>query len=447
MGLLALFNRFKKLFKPFEIDDTKYRNFVDNIIPSLKFGDVICAERFNNDLEMEDMGDGHTTGPFVVISFDNDKIIGAYCTTSASRYNSFLLGENYNLFQRQTYVDVYRLKTIDADAYLYKSEHKLRTSDMNRIKKKLTLMHKTITYDDFGLTKEFNEKFDVTYDIGDVVAYNGQTHIIVGKKENDVFQLIPIANYDSKRSYIDFSKVTLDYSNIKENTSPHFHYLNTIATPHLKIILNKYKEYLTRKKEIISNQDKALDRGCLIFAFGGLYYVYGINGNIANAFAVKKTLLVDDMITVGGKKFLPIFDNARDINIKTDKYKILGVASESEMDQIKDAKKSYKKTIKDIKEKSNGKRHKYNFLVSLKDNITIRYIICGEDDNNYSVISVSGLLLGHDILVYTIPKSEVVKAFYITNDELRTVKKRLQESSSNKSSSNALKRIMGNSRN
>lgn len=102
MGLLALIRKKKECFSEDTIkNDPKYRNFIDNIIPSLKFGDIIYAERFNNDIEKEWMGEGHTTGPFIVISFDGDKVVGAYCTSNPNVKGGFEIGEYYYLFSRE----------------------------------------------------------------------------------------------------------------------------------------------------------------------------------------------------------------------------------------------------------------------------------------------------------------------------------------------------------
>lgn len=442
MRLLSFFTKFKKLFKK-EIseDKLKYNNFVENVIPSLNFGDVIYAERFKSDIEKQQMGEGHETGPFVVVSFDNDKIIGAYCTSTETIKGGFEIGEDYDLFRRnkKSYATVFFMRTIDSEAFLQKSLQPLNYSDINKLKKKLCLTDK-IQYDDFGLIKDLKIDVKADFEIGDVVSLGEHSYIIIKKNENDNFLILPTSNYNPHHSFVDFSKVRIDYSNAMEVEKTNFYYLNSISKTQMLIILNNYNNYKKMKDELINNKDKKLDRGCLINIFDNYYYyVYGIEGNIANTFAVER-VPSDESILITGKEYSPIYDNLKDIDIKSDTYTIIGVASEQEMVQIKEERKKYKKVQKEeTNKKNNSKKQIKNkritlsigTVVCLKRDITSKYIICNKENNVYHLISVSALLKDKKIVNDMLPKSSIKRANNITSIELKLIKRKLEELGNN----------------
>lgn len=448
MGLLALIHKKKECFSEDTIkNDPKYRNFIDNIIPTLKFGDIIYAERFNNDMQKEWMGEGHTTGPFIVVSFDGDKVVGAYCTSNPNIKGGFEIGEYYYLFSRnkRSYATLLNLKTIDAEAFISKHEKRLSLTDINRLKKKICLTKTKYKYDDFCLEKDLDVDFNIEFEIGDVVSDGKNNYIIVGKTEDNKYVIIPINNYDYCYSFIDFSIAKIEYSSIKEIEKNNLIYLNSIPKSQMIIIMSKYNDYLKMKTSIINSETKKLERGCLINSTEGLYYVFGIEGNTANSFAVKKTKIIEGSISIAGKMYIPCYEKTKDFDIKLKAYDILNVASEMEMDKIKEDKKSYKKNKK---EASTSKKIKHGddskisgeLLVCLKENTSIRYIIYNEQEQAYSLIPVSPLLNG-EISTLNLPKTAVIKTNNITTEELKIIKRNLERIQSGKLAKKLLKKL------
>lgn len=444
MGLLALI---KKRRECFDIDtiknEPKYRDFVDNVIPSLKFGDIIYAERFNNEMEKEEMGEGHTTGPFIVISFDGDKVVGAYCTSNPNVKGGFEIGEYYNLFNREkrSYVSLLYSKTIDAEAYISKYEKSLSLTDINRLKKKICLTNRKYEYDDFCLKKDLNVYFDVYFEIGDVVSYEKSNYIIVDKTDNK-YVIIPINDYDSCYSFIDFSVAKIEYSNINKVEENNFIYLNSVHKSQLMIIMSQYNNYLKMKNSIMNNETKKLERGCLINGYDGLFYVFGIEGNIANSFAVKKTKLTEGTISIAGKRYIPCYEKIKDFDIKLKSYDIINVASEIEMNKIKELKKSYKKCKKETTTDNKNKYSKTDGLVvCLKENNLIRYIIYNEEEQEYILVPVEPLLSNGEISVLNLPKSAVIKTKDLTPVEITTIEINLARVQNGKLSKRLLKKI------
>lgn len=455
MGLLSLFSKIKSFFnKNITEEELKHNDFVENVIPSLKFGDIIYAERFINDIEKKQMGEGHNTGPFVVISFDEDKIIGAYCTSTETVRGGFEIGEGYELFHRnkKTYATVFYMRTIDYEAYLHNASQHLNINDINKLKKKICLTNK-IQYDDFGLLKDLETDINIDYEIGDIVTCGGPTYIIVEKNDDDKFIIMPIKKCNPHHSYIDFSKVRIDYSNTKEVEKKDLYYLNSVNQAQMIVIMNNYNNYKKMKDEIINKKAKKLDRGCLINAFNNLYYVYGIEGNIANTFVVKKTSSCKKYVVITGEKYIPLYEKTNDIDIKSDTYTIIGLASEKEMDYIKEAKKNYKKTkkeeearknIKIIKQPKKNNKNKLSIgtIVCLKNDITSKYIICNEENNIYDLISLPQLLFEEEIVNIKLPKYSVRKVNNITSIELKIIKRKLEELGNKELSNEIAKNII-----
>ena len=447
MGLLKFIKKIRKRFCVDIIEnDPKYMYFKDSVIPSLKFGDIIYAERFNNDIEKESMGEGHTSGPFIVLSFDGDKVVCAYCTSNSYAKGSFQIGEDYNLFYRakNTYATLFKLKTIDSEAYLSKHEKSLSEMDINRIKKKLCLTSSIYTYDDFGLEKDLNINFDVQFEVGDVVRYEKQCYIIIDKKDNDNYLLIPIANYDYCYSFIDFSESKIDYTVSKEAKKNKMFYRNSIPNSQMIFVMKQYKDYIKMKNKPLVDDKKKLDRGCLLQADDGLYYVFGITGNTANSFYVRCVNIGDRAISIAGKKYMPNYGRTRDFDINGKGYAILKIATEEEMDAIKASRKNYKKVKKESNSNSksiNSKNNVGNVFVCLIDNETSRYMIYTENNNSYCVITVSSLLSGGNLEITELPKYMVKRTDNITTNELRTIKNNLLRANSSKLSKKLLNKL------
>ena len=446
MSLLEFIDKIKNHFSVSSIqDDPKYKTFVDEVIPSLKFGDIVYAERFDNDIQKKQMGEGHNTGPFIVLSIDGDRIVGAFCTSNPNYKGAFQVGEYYNLFFRRknSYATLLNSKTIDAEAFFHKHDNSLREFDKKRIMKKLCLTNSDYFYNDFCLVKKLKVDFDVEFEIGDVVYYNNYSHIIIGR-ETDQYVIIPIHNYDPRYSFVDSSVQKIDYSNAIVVDKNSLVYLNSMLESQLSVVLKNYKEHLKKKNDECKKEIKTIDRGYLLNTTDGLYYVFGVTGNMANSFAVKRVNVMDGAISIAGKKYMPSYENTRDFDMKIKNYAILSIASDEEMNQIKEAKKSYKRSIH-LDSKPNQNISGYTF-VCLCDNETSRYMVYREHDDTYSVITLSSLLSGGELEMTQLPKSIVKSTKKITYDELRTIRSNLVKRNNDKMSRKLLQLLYNNTK-
>ena len=432
MAIQSILDRLKDGFDTDSFkDDPLYRDFAENVIPSLKLGDIVYADRFNNEIQKEDMGPRHNYSPFVVLSIDGDKIVAAYCTSNPDCKGAFRIGEFYDLFKpgRRTYTTLLRSKTIDAESHVRKHSKSLNWFDIKRIQKKISLGNTRYTYDDFCLTKDLDLSFDVDFEVGDVVTFRNRSYIVVDVNENGTFKIIPIEGYDPRYSNIDFSKARIEYAGVWEVSRDNLSYVNSLSRPQMDIILANYSDYMRKRNTI--TESETLARGCLInYADAGLYYVYGVEGKRANAFALKRTNLFDGTISITGRRYMPNYEDVKSIDISGDNFNILGVASEAEMDKIKEAKKHYKKTKEEFASRGKHEKAKTRELqgvlfVCLSNNVTSRYLVCEDLGEVYNAIPVSSLLAGERTSVAVLPKSIVMKTNNITKDELRLIKKNI----------------------
>ena len=436
MGLLAFF---KKIFGKKLLKDPKYINFVENILPDLKFGDVIYADRFFNEDEKKYMGMYHCTGPFVVITTIEDKIIGAYCTSSQTRKGTIQLCEDYDIFHRNknTYVIVSDIRAIDYESFIDKYEEKLNEDDLNKIKKRLVL-NKCNKYSYFGVRSDFNFDVKTDYEVNDVVSC-GYTPYVIIDIINDELILLPIYYYNSKNSHLDISKVKIDYFNVKKHSKEGLYYLNTIPNSQMRVILGNYRNFLNSKNEMLNSANK-LYRGCLIETFDGLYYVYGTLSNVANTFEVSKTNEdIEDAIVISGKKYKPNYLNNVDVDMKIMNYTIVDVASEYETTKIKEARKSYKKTHKDSIELLS--KPLIGTIMHLKKDITKKYIMFYAHKGIYTAVSLDSLFNKNKIETVLISKKELKKMTNITAIELRVIQRKLLELGNKKLAESVLKKM------
>ena len=437
MKITNIFKRIVSIFKrkkeeP-DQDEIKHTNFVNKIIPSLKFGDIIFAERFNNDIEKDEMGEGHQTGPYVVLGFDDDRVIGAYCTSKGRANHLMKLGEEKNYINAdiETFVDLQHTKTIDSYAFVFDTNKSLNAADIKRIKKRIT-QNVGIHYNDFGLIKHKVFNFNQKFDEGDIVCNNDNCYIIVKVLPKHKYELLRIDNHNIVYPIIDFSKVKIDYFNPVEMEQYLLNYKNSIIAKQTKIVIDKYNDYKNREKSITKAKEKTLERGCLVEFNKQTYYVYGIEGNKANTFKVVQNNNVNFHILITDIKYNPYFNESLDIDIKNDNYKVLAVASEKEIDDIREKKKGYFKRRPYLNKVTETKPVFKNnkdtgSIVCLRNDITSRYIIIDIVKNKYKVISLNTLVNKNLIMEYELDKKLFRPDKNITSIELNVIKRKLIE--------------------
>ena len=410
MKLPLIIRKIKELFSKKKVD-TKYIEFVEKILPSLKFGDIIYAERFNSDIEKEKLGEDHSSGPFVVVSVDNDKIVGAYLTSSDNpKYNIFQIGMGYKLFQREkkSYLSS-NLKTIDYIAFKGQKDKSLNYYDCLRLKKRFSL-NDIIYYDDFGLKKELKLDFNVNFDVGDVVGYENSKYLIISKKD-EKFEIIPFLNQNIDLRITDFSNVKMDnYTilNVKENKLKYYSSMSN------KDFYEIEKEYERSKKANV---------GDIVKVSCGLYYIYDVTCNVANSFFIEKKVRTKGY-KIKGREYELYFDSTKSFDIDEANYELKKHASDEEKKEIELERKEYLKTHRDSIEIIRNKHRMLGKFVCLQENESRKYFILGEEARTYTVLALDKLKENHMIDICFIAKS-ITKEIDIDKEELELIKKEL----------------------
>ncbi len=407
--------------------------FETDIVPTFKFGDIIFAERFCSDIDKDIMGDGHTTGPYVVIGTDRDRIIGCYCTSTESHRGNIEIGEGYQLFDRnkKSYVDTCgNIKTIDEKAFLGRHHTSLNELDQKKLLKALTLNGERYYYD-FGKARKVEFDQETRFEAGDVVLCNNNHYLILRQfKNQDRFEVIPIKGYNEHHASVDFSEVDVYYDKKMILDVRDITYLNTIDRDHFAIILTNYQTFSIRESEISRQINKnEISVGALVKFNDNLYYITSVENDVAHGFFIRKGEFNSKYQVMLRKKNCQIFfDTPCDININDDNYNVKNVAYEDEMDQVRNLKKDYFKKHKvkeDVPKKTNRGLVVGDFVYN-PINLTDIYLIVAINGKEMTVVPIKKLA-SNKIEYLTFGFRGFKKYHSITAIEMNMIKNKLAE--------------------
>jgi len=378
------------------IANNKKTYFLETILPSLKFGDIVFAERFNTEKQKKKMGEGHDSGPYIVVGKDNDKIIGCYCTSTENGSGNFCIGEDYELFYRKknTYATRYNIKTIDYISFMNKYRLSLNNADIKKLLKMLVI-NPDIKYSDLGVIKPLVLDAEVKLEEGDIFKYTGINYLILEECE-DSFLCVPLTNYNIHLSKINFANGTLDFDRVTHIQKNVKSFVNTIPNIHYQIILKRYSAYLRGKLEKLKlKKSNVIERGSLIKTNDKYAYVYGKEANVLNAFLVKLNCQGEDILRISDINFLPEFNEEISVVQDDTDIKVIAVADKNEMDFIKSKRQSYFKVLKkEEKNKNLSKQFEVGNIIMTKNKVPIRYIVISIINENINTIEFDSLVSG-----------------------------------------------------
>lgn len=379
-----------------EMDDARY-NFLYNVLPESDFGDVILAKRYDFENEKEKFKSGHDIGLFVVVGRDKDILICCYCTSVENKKKFFALAEGYKLFnEKKTFATVFNIKTIDENSYI-RRVGKLNQDDKERLIKNLKFHNRT--YTDLGKRKTLELMYNPKISIRDVVKKNHNCYLVLDVVDNKLI-LLKLNNYDTNISVIDFTKVTFDYNDVILSDRNSYSYVNTISKKQYVAIAKGYCIYKRRIEEVKNANDKRfLKRGFVINYNGKYYYVFNINGSVANTFEIVPNDGKNTFLVINNIHFTPSYGNILNINIKDDKYRVITALDDSKMDKINEARKKYLKTVK----AGNNNMHKIHTfdigdIVENTENYGMKYIVIGIYEDIIITISLYHFIKDNQII-------------------------------------------------
>ena len=187
-------------------------------LSKLLIGDIVWANRYESDEEREQILKGHEIGPYIIIGFEKDEPIGVYAT-SRNKKEFLLLGKIIG--EKNTYINVSKMKKITEENYRGKVPCTLSNDNLLKIKKKI--------YGE-GNSDYFSTE-DISYGVGDILKSKHGYYFIIDILEGK-YIYSKIDSYSFYLNQIDFGryKFNLISSALKGR------YVNTISSEQLKVI-------------------------------------------------------------------------------------------------------------------------------------------------------------------------------------------------------------------
>ncbi len=339
-------------------------------LSKLLIGDIVWANRYESDEEREQILKGHEIGPYIIIGFEKDEPIGVYAT-SRNKKEFLLLGKIIG--EKNTYINVSKMKKITEENYRGKVPCTLSNDNLLKIKKKI--------YGE-GNSDYFSTE-DISYGVGDILKSKHGYYFIIDILEGK-YIYSKIDSYSFYLNQIDFGryKFNLISSALKGR------YVNTISSEQLKVIKAQYKEYLTLEKAKMTNQ---LDVGYVVLYRSSYYYVSSICRDQYTLVLLQEASKHDtDTIGMEDLYFHPVFDYTIEIN-KRNHYSIFAVTEDKTREKFKELKLNYKRNLKLEKQELIKRKKQLEELNLLKNTYSVGSII-----ENEAYFKVRFLVVGYN---------------------------------------------------
>ena len=163
-----------------------------------------------------------------------------------------------------------------------------------------------------------------------------------------------------------------------------------------------------------------INRGFIIKIDYDMYYVYGITSNIINTFLIFELNKPNEKsVLINNKNYMLCFQNEYNFDIKTTDYQVVAIASEADINKIKQIKKDFNKNR--TKEKPNHKQLMMCDIVSRKNDYWSRYLIIGMHSSKLLTIDVNELINNNRIIYDHLKYSDVSKCNNISSIELDVI--------------------------
>ena len=371
---MKFLNKLKHLLNKIFNNKTKLKNILDDV----NEGDIIWVKRYKNRKIKKTIPDGHKEGPMIVLKKRDNKLICSYGTSVYHDGYYEINSIEYNL-SKKTFFRLKDLSIVDNKMFIKKLSA-LREQDMNNILKQLKI-NKGNYYEIDG---EFH-KIPVPFECGDIIKKD-QHYIIIDIVDSN-FVCVPIkkivADLKRKLNFNDFRY--LDYSKIVSiKKSQDIKFINRVSSDIFLFILKKQNEYIKN----IENK-KTVQRGSVIIKDKKFYYIYGEEGQEWFVFEINKLKSEEfkKVIIINNQLFYTNYQETK-IN-KKEEYNPFLLASDSEIDSIKENRKSYNR----------NKKNNYDVCtigdiiepISSKDK---RYIVIAVCKKTYECLSINKLKNG-----------------------------------------------------
>ena len=412
-----LLNKFSEIIdlqddtiKKFFNENLSNDNNTENILSTIQVGDIIWAKRYNNEQEKEKIPEGHQEGPFIILGILPEGFIGCPGTSTVPKEEvldkCIQLDDDY-LLPKQTYFKFFSNRFVSKDAFMYKIDV-LNDHDKNRLFKSIKLK-KCSHYE----IENNIEQFYIPLEAGDIISNTNGIYLMI-IDESEKFLCLQLNEYHPNKNFVDLNKLNFDnlvwIKNDKNNK-----FVNFVDNTRLMAILKKHKEYLEN-----TNNQTNIQRGSLIIKNDKYYYIYGECSENWLMFEVFiKNNEEFDELTIKNQKFYTNYKSTMTIPKDSQDITPLLLAVPTEIDEIKNLKKSYKSRHKTENKKVVKKNSiKIGSIIKNCKFKNERFIIRSILDSLYECLSINDIRYGiyHP---YTFEKKDTT---YCQNRELFGIK-------------------------
>lgn len=347
---------------------------LQEILNSSNIGDIIWAKRYGTEDGKDTIEYGHREGPFIVIG-KSDKGLVCFKGSSVELIsNFFCLSElNYENLTKTTYFKLGYYVIIDDFSFIRKIGN-LNDNDLNMLYNKLKKIFRCYNYNDSYIEIKLPPK------IGDIVSYDNKNYAILDLDLDN----ITLARVEEKTSILkqnlNVSSVkNIDFSNVLTiKSDSDIYYINVLDNNLLLYFLKLFSEY--QKYIKIKNIPQ---RGSIIEIDKRIYYIYGTTGQDFDAFEIlNRNIIGFDCLEINNNIFCT---NYTDIKIdKASDFNVLYLATDDEVEMIKQRKKSFKKGYQDSFVSG-------EVIINKNDN-TRNIILKRKSENIFTCVSVNSLI-------------------------------------------------------
>lgn len=381
-------NGFKKLIEWFKKIVRKNEKIEENeIYNSIQTKDIIWAKRYSNENEKNNILEGHQEGPFLVLGKCEKGLICSHGTGTMplSHYSHKyieLSNAEYSKICKDTYFRTVEFELINEDRFI-KPWDVINDKDYNafilKAKRERTTIYK----------KDYERYYiDLILQPSDLIAYNFKSYLVLNVLENQIL-CVPFnfknPNVNKEQlDKIDFSKMIYLDKNID------YKYISVLNEKLFYGVLIKQNKYL----ENLKNQS-ITQRGSVINKDNLIYYIYGEIGNLWQTFNITDENCNNhtNSISICQKCYYTNYEN---INIdKKASFETIGLASEEEIEMIKNKKKSYKKVNNKNEAKIKPKKFQEGDIIYNKNyDKNERFIVINRYNTIYNCISINNIING-----------------------------------------------------
>ena len=356
---------------------------INVLLENVQIGDIIWTKRYKTEDDKKNIPLGHDEGPALVLGKCRHGLICSGGMGTIPRNMGLFYKFNPNDYQRlskDTYFSIFKFDIIDDIRYI-KTIGSAKKTDFEKMLLKIKRNKTVYCY--------FNDErylIDLFLQCSDIISYDNNKYIVLDILDDKILCLPfdyrgqVIKSRDLEK--IDFSKITYLAQNID------YQIIDTINETLYKSILIKYRKYLDYLEKI-----KIPQRGSVIVKNHIIYYIYGEMGENWLVFDISEEEWEHfDEIIIGKKKF---YTNYEGIVIdKKDKFDIIGLATEEEINQIKNGKKGYKHKNKSKKTSTKKNKIYVGNIIEHRYYKGQRFIIIDKLDNDCYCCAIDKIIEG-----------------------------------------------------